>query len=403
MSIARNRLLLILKQAQCKNLARTMSLRYISYTNKIVERAVYTSGSDNMQKARVTTKSLQLTSQNETRELMTVWPDIVQDIVSVSQKLNLPDVTEWLTRVLEYNVPGGKNTRALMLLYAYYILTPADRITRENVYLARILAWCMELLQAFLLVLDDIEDRSLIRRKQLCWYRHEDVGLTAINDAVLIESVMYHLLRKHFKGRECYTVILETCQEIMMKTLMGQCLEFTNFGKTLNLDRFTMDRYDDIAYYKTAYYTFILPVIVAMHFVGIKSQKLFGQATAILMKIGHFYQVQDDYLSCYGNREVLGKIGTDIEEGKCTWLAVTALQRVTPEQRNILEECYGSTDSEKVKRVRKLYQDLNLPRLYLAYERETYGQLNAHIQQMSRDLPQELFRMILNDIYRRTK
>lgn len=61
------------------------------------------------------------------------------------------------------------------------------------------------------------------------------------------------------------------------------------------------------------------------------------QTKTILFEMGHFFQVQDDYLDCYGKRETTGKDSTDIQEGKCTWLVVVALQRVTPEQRKILE------------------------------------------------------------------
>lgn len=47
--------------------------------------------------------------------------------------------------------------------------------------------------------------------------------------------------------------------------------------------------------------------------------------------------MRDDYLDCYGDIEVTKKIGNDIAEGKCTWLAVVALQRATKEQRKIFE------------------------------------------------------------------
>ena len=47
--------------------------------------------------------------------------------------------------------------------------------------------------------------------------------------------------------------------------------------------------------------------------------------------------LQDDYLDCFGAPEVIGKIGTDIQDNKCGWLVVQALTRATPEQRQVLQ------------------------------------------------------------------
>ncbi len=46
---------------------------------------------------------------------------------------------------------------------------------------------------------------------------------------------------------------------------------------------------------------------------------------------------QDDFLDCFGDPSVTGKIGTDIEDNKCSWLIVQALQRASPEQKVLLQ------------------------------------------------------------------
>ncbi|XP_011161322.1 farnesyl pyrophosphate synthase [Solenopsis invicta] len=340
-------------------------------------------------------------SKDESREMMALWPDVVRDLTDATKSLNIPDVTKWMAKVLQYNVPGGKKTRALTLVYAYKLLASSDQLTDEHIRLVRILAWCVELMQAYFIVIDDMQDRSLVRRGQACWYRYNDIGLMAVNDGLMLENVMYYLIRKHFKGKDYYVNLLETFQDIILKTIMGQCLDMlsTNFGKKPNLDLFTMNRYNSIVEYKTSYYSFLLPVSLAMQLVGIKDPEMFRQAKTILLEMGHLFQVQDDYLSCF--QESCGKDNTDIQEGKCTWLAVVALQRATPEQRKILEECYGVSDQEKIERVRQLFIDLDLPNTYFKYEEETYNLLNVHIQQISRGLPHSLFLNLLGKIYQR--
>ena len=41
---------------------------------------------------------------------------------------------------------------------------------------------------------------------------------------------------------------------------------------------------------------------------------------------------KDDFLDCYGDPEITGKIGTDIEEKKCSWLVIQALRKSNEQQ-----------------------------------------------------------------------
>ncbi|XP_051158413.1 farnesyl pyrophosphate synthase-like [Leptopilina boulardi] len=340
--------------------------------------------------------------KDENQELMALWPRVFKDL-TVGRHTDLPDVTRWLSKLLQYNVPGGKKNRSLILVYAYKQFAHPNQLTDGNIRLARILGWCNEMLQAFFLIEDDIVDRSKTRRGQPCWYLHDNIGTTAVNDGILIEQMIYQLLRMHFGDKPYYLDFVNTFLDIIYKSMVGQTLDLlsSNHAKKPKLNLFTMDRYNAIVNYKTAYYSFVMPVTLAMHLAGIKDKEMFRQATNILLEIGNLFQVQDDYLDCFGDPQVTGKVGTDIEQGKCSWLVVVALQRVTSEQRKILEECYGTNDMEKVARVKQLYRDLGLQTTYSVYEEENYNLINTHIQQISCGLPHDIFFKILNKIYRR--
>lgn len=52
-------------------------------------------------------------------------------------------------------------------------------------------------LHTYFLIIDDIIDHSDTRRGAVCWYRQPGIGLTAVNDAVMMENGVYLLLKKY--------------------------------------------------------------------------------------------------------------------------------------------------------------------------------------------------------------
>ncbi|TSR75293.1 Farnesyl pyrophosphate synthase [Bagarius yarrelli] len=316
----------------------------------------------------------------------------------------LTDALSRLRKVLQYNATGGKRNRGLSVIGSLRELIPPSKLTPEEVERALLVGWCIELLQAFFLVADDIMDASVTRRGQPCWYKKEGIGLDAINDAFLLEGSIYRLLRRHCRGQPYYIHLLELFTETSFQTELGQALDLmTAPPNKIDLHRFTMDRYKAIVKYKTAFYSFYLPVAAAMYMAGIDSEVEHDNAKYILLEMGEFFQIQDDYLDCYGDPALTGKIGTDIQDNKCSWLVVTALRVMTPEQRLELEACYGRSDAESVERVKALYDTLEMPLQYHQYEEESYLRLQNLIQQHAQNLPHAVFLNFAKKIYKRNK
>lgn len=338
-------------------------------------------------------------SKDESRDFMSVFPDVVRDLTNATKAYNCNDAAKWFAQVLQYNVPRGKKNRGILTVLTYKNLVSSQDLTPENIKLAQYLGWCVEMLQSFFIISDDVMDNSTTRRGQKCWHKVENVGLTAINDSLMIENALYSLLKQHFSHLDCYVALMELFHEIAFITTCGQSLDLLNSNKSVS--DFTMENYKAIVDNKTAYYSFYLPFALAMHLAGYKDAEAFRQSKTILLEMGHFFQVQDDFLDCFGNPEVTGKIGTDIQDNKCSWLAVVAMQRANAEQKQIMTDCYGHNDPLKVERVKELYKELSLPSTYAIFEEESYNMIKTHIQQTSRGVPHQTFLQILNKIYQR--
>ena len=118
--------------------------------------------------------------------------------------------------------------------------------------------------------------------------------------------------------------------------------------------------------------------------------------------------MQDDYLDCYGAPEVIGKIGTDILDNKCSWNVNTALAVATPEQRAVLDEHYGRKNAESENKVKEVFKQepVNIARRYEEYEAGIYSKLTALINKVDEQgsgLKREVFESFLGKIYKRTK
>ena len=135
-------------------------------------------------------------------------------------------------------------------------------------------------------------------------------------------------------------------------------------------------------------------------------------AQKILVPLGEYFQVQDDFLDYAAPPEVLGKIGTDIIDNKCSWCINTALALASPAQRAVLDASYGRKDPQAEARVKAVYEELGIRKKYEEYEEAAYKRIMGLIETIPAQpvapaggvvLKREVFKAFLDKIYKRQK
>jgi len=97
-------------------------------------------------------------------------------------------------------------------------------------------------------------DSSVTRRGQPCWYKQPNVGTIAINDTFILESMMYKVIKQHFKSASYYGDILELFREVTYQTglfidthlmkELGQLMDLITAPEdSVDLAKFTIAKY----------------------------------------------------------------------------------------------------------------------------------------------------------------
>lgn len=332
------------------------------------------------------------------------------DIVDVRNNKDAAEVSmalSWFREAIYYNLPHGKRNRGLAVVMTHKILCEHYK-QRPDLERARMIGWCIEMMQTHFLILDDIMDESLTRRGQKCWHLKKNVGNIAINDSFFMQQSIFYMLKKHFVNCAYFTDLVTLMFDTLLRTTMGQCLDLTSSakpGEIPDLSKFTVDKYNSIIDHKTAFYSFSAPIRLGMIISGLLDPCIHQRADVILRRMGQFFQVQDDYLDCFGDPIVMGKIGTDIEEGKCCWPIVTALEIADERQRGILEQNYARKDKQNTEAVKQVYRELNIEEIYKQYEIDSVLELRGLIEKFNKEtqIPGEIFYSMLLKICGREK
>jgi len=287
----------------------------------------------------------------------------IQEIITLVQKeikgtkyLGSPaELYEPMNYILQL---GGKRLRPVTTLLAANLFI-------EDVSVALPAAKAIEVFHNFTLVHDDIMDKAPLRRGQPTVHQKWDDNIAILSgDTLLIEAYNHFLEGNYANLSALLTVFNQTAIEVCE----GQQLDM-NFESR---DDVTIDEYINMIKLKTS--VLVGGALKLGALVGGASDTEADLIYNFGVNLGIAFQLQDDYLDCFGDPEKFGKqVGGDIISNKKTFLMLKALELDSSE---LLQDWVDKKDfdaSAKVEAVKTIYKDLKVDQL-------AFNQMDAYYQ-----------------------
>lgn len=247
--------------------------------------------------------------------------------------------------IRSFTLRGGKRLRPWLLCLAYegYGGSERSKILRA--------AASIELMQSFLLMHDDIMDRSEVRRgapavhKQFEeLYRSRDpADLPHFGEAL---AILAGDITIAYGGMAIASSGLAPERIARALGLYCAIVADEGYGQILDMESATRPLAEDealaVIHYKTTRYTVEGPLHMGAVLAGAPEAEL-ERLSDFATPLGYAFQLQDDVLGLFGDEDKTGKpADSDLKEGKQTLLVIKALERATASQRETLRRCLGN-------------------------------------------------------------
>ena len=222
--------------------------------------------------------------------------------------------------IRDYPMRGGKRLRGLLTLLA-------AGAHGSDWHRAVDTAAALELFQNWVLIHDDIEDDSLMRRDRPALHRIAGMPI-ALNVGDALHAYMWRLVWRAAhplpKGRE----LVDEFLTLVHRTAEGQHLELS----WIDQDRWDVSESDYLAMVtlKTAYYTVVAPLRLGARLAGLEPDPRFESAGT---KLGVAFQVRDDVLNLLPGTDYGKEFAGDLLEAKRTLILTHALRHAAEAER----------------------------------------------------------------------
>jgi len=259
----------------------------------------------------------------------------------------------------DYPSRGGKGVRGSMCVLWCELFSGKKKK-------AMITASALELFQNWILIHDDIEDGSEMRRGLPALHKKYGIEL-AINAGDALHGKMWELLLENraLVGSEITLEIFLEFARMLNQTTEGQQMDLAwNFGNNWNVDE---SDYLLMVTKKSAWYTCITPCRLGLLLSSYKHDNKISDFTdkkRIMNKIIDFgthlgiaFQIVDDILNLTADESKYGKeILGDLYEGKRTVMMIHLLRTLSARQRNyVIDLLSKSRETKKLDEMKFIF------------------------------------------------
>ncbi len=232
--------------------------------------------------------------------------------------------------IREFTLREGKRLRPLLLILTYKGYAPSSKKISRKLYNA---STCMEFLHNFMLIHDDIIDRSDLRRGKPTMHKilentvqTRDPDKLGIDLGIIAGDIVYALAIDAFLSIDETSVRKERALKYFIQTAaftaMGEFIDTVSGVKPVE----DVDEKEVFLNYtlKTARYTFDCPMVTGAILAGAQPREI-KKISRFGILIGQAFQVQDDIIGIFETEANIGKsILSDLSEGKKTLLVTHA-------------------------------------------------------------------------------
>ena len=259
----------------------------------------------------------------------------------IMEYLPIKDPSEHYKIVREYSERKGNYRRPGLLLLAGEMFGA----TREKLLLP---AAAMQLSEDWILIHDDVEDNSDLRRGKPALHKIYGNEI-AINAGDAAHLAMWRMLKDNLikMGVDQGNRIYEKFYEMLEYTVEGQYLETNFMFNVRNLSKATEDLYFRIVHGKTCYYSVYGPMQI-----GVMISERDGGTVNLMKTIGEpagmAFQIVDDILDMTADEKEFGKKRYgDLYEGKLTLMMLHAYSSATAEEKAKADAIYSKRREQK--------------------------------------------------------